>query len=92
LYKKKVSNEIRQHNREKKLSKAEQISLNQDQESIPKESSDTGYSASEKIPVISNLVIEISARTFLPKNSYRKKGAENISQMISDSIQSNAQS
>ncbi|CAI2192355.1 5717_t:CDS:2, partial [Funneliformis geosporum] len=39
----------------------EQVSLNQDQESIPKELSDTGCSASEKILVISNPVIEISA-------------------------------
>ncbi|CAI2185800.1 9162_t:CDS:2, partial [Funneliformis geosporum] len=33
-----------------KLDKAKQVSLNQDQESIPKELSDTGCSASEKIP------------------------------------------
>ena len=35
---------------------------------------------------------KISARTPLPKNSHRKKGAENISQMISDGIQNDSQS
>src|SRR6266496_5552805 len=49
-HKKIVSSEIKQRNKEKKLSKAEQASLNQDQES------DTGCSTSEKIPEVSNPV------------------------------------
>src|SRR6266542_3477765 len=85
-HKKIVSSGIKQHNKEKKLSKAEQASLNQDQES------DTGCSTSEKIPEVSNPVTKISAGAPLPKNSHRKKGAENISQMISDGIQNDSQS
>ncbi|CAB4377184.1 unnamed protein product [Rhizophagus irregularis] len=90
-HKKIVSSEIKQRNKErqadrKKLSKAEQASLNQDQES------DTGCSTSEKIPEVSNPVTKISAGAPLPKNSHRKKGAENISQMISDGIQNDSQS
>jgi hypothetical protein len=54
-HKKIVSSEIKQRNKEKKLSKAEQASLNQDQES------DTGCSTSEKIPLASNPVTKISA-------------------------------
>src|SRR5206468_9609185 len=53
-HKKIVSSEIKQCNKEKKLSKAEQASLNQDQES------DTGCSTSEKIPEVSNPVTKIS--------------------------------
>ena len=52
--KKIVSDGIKQRNREKKLKKAEQASLNQDQES--------GIFSSEKIPEVSNPVTEISAR------------------------------
>ncbi|CAG8493506.1 15045_t:CDS:2 [Cetraspora pellucida] len=85
-YKKNVSDRIRKCNKKKKLSKAEQISLNQDQES------DTECSTSEKIPKVSNPVTKISAETSLLKNSHRKKDAENISQMISNSIQNDAQS
>ncbi|CAG8438898.1 9106_t:CDS:2 [Cetraspora pellucida] len=36
---------------------------------------------------LQNHITEISARAPLPKNSHRKKGAESISQMISDGIQ-----
>jgi hypothetical protein len=83
--KKIVSDEIRQRNREKKLKKAEQASLNQDQES--------GTSNPEGIiPAVSNPVTKISAGAPLPKNSHRKKGTENISQMISDGIQNDSQS
>ncbi|CAG8756978.1 2877_t:CDS:2, partial [Dentiscutata erythropus] len=64
----------------------EQASLNQDQES------DTECSTSEKIPEVSNPMTEILAGAPLLKNSHRKKGAENISQMISDGIQNDAQS
>ena len=84
--KKIVSEDIRRCNKEKKLSKAEQASLNQDQES------DIGCSTSEKILEVSNPVTKISAGMSLPKNSHRKKGAENISQMISDGIQNDSQS
>ena len=35
---------------------------------------------------------KISAGVPLPRNSHRKKGAENISQMISDGIQNDSQS
>ncbi|GES93165.1 hypothetical protein GLOIN_2v1030212 [Rhizophagus clarus] len=93
-HKKIVSSEIKQRNKEKKLSKAEQASLNQDQES------DTGCSTSENrasdpegiIPEVSNPVTKISAGAPLSKNSHRKKGAENISQMISDGIRNDSQS
>src|SRR5436305_15346039 len=81
--KKSVSNEIRQHNKEKKLKKAEQASLNQDQE----------FSTSDLegiIPEVSNSVTEISVRGPC-QNSHRKKGAENIVQMITDSIKDDAQ-
>src|SRR2546423_4498819 len=81
-HKKIVSSEIKQRNKEKKLSKAEQASLNQDQES------DTGCSTSEKIPEVSNPVTKISAG----QNSHRKKGAENIVQLIADGIKDDAQS
>jgi hypothetical protein len=84
-HKKIVSEDIRRRNKEKKLSKAEQAS------SSLCEPSDTGCSTSEKIQV-SNPVTRISARAPLPKNSHRKKGAENISQMISDGIQNDSQS
>jgi hypothetical protein len=79
-HKKIVSDEIRQRNREKKLSKAEQASLNQDQEST-----------SEKIPEASNPVTKISAGA-PSQNSHRKKGAENIVQMITDGIKDDTQS
>ncbi|CAG8818229.1 10439_t:CDS:2, partial [Gigaspora rosea] len=49
--------------------------------------SDTECSTSEKIPEVSNPMTKISAGAPLPKNSHRKKGAENISQMISDESQ-----
>ncbi|CAB4382801.1 unnamed protein product [Rhizophagus irregularis] len=84
-HKKIVSSEIKQCNKEKKLKKAEQASLNQDQES--------GTSNPERIILaVSNPVTKISAGAPLPKNSHRKKGAENISQMISDGIQNDSQS
>ena len=54
-HKKIVSSEIKQCNKEKKLSKVEQASLNQDQES------DTGYSTSKKIPEVLNPMTKISA-------------------------------
>jgi hypothetical protein len=78
-HKKSVSNGIRQRNREKKLRKVGQASLNQDQES------DSGCSTSE------NPVAEISAGGPC-QNSHRKKGAESIVQMIADGIKNNAQS
>ncbi|RIA90410.1 hypothetical protein C1645_737877 [Glomus cerebriforme] len=86
-HKKIVSSEIKQHNKErqadrKKLSKAEQASLNQNQES------DTGCSTSEKIPEVSNPMTKISAG----QNSHRKKGIENIVQLIADGIKDDAQS
>ena len=89
-HKKIVSSEIKQRNKErqadrKKLSKAEQASLNQDQES------DTGCSTSEKIPEVSNPVTKISAGA-PGQNSHRKKGAENIVQLIADGIKDDAQS
>ena len=84
-HKKIVSSEIKQRNKEKKLSKAEQASLNQDQES------DTGCSTSEKIPPASNPVTKVSAGA-PGQNSHRKKGAENIVQMIADGIMEDAQS
>src|SRR5581483_8790541 len=89
-HKKIVSSEIKQRNKErqadrKKLSKAEQASLNQDQES------DTGCSTSEKIPPASNPVTKISAGA-PGQNSHRKKGAENIVQLIADGIMEDAQS
>ena len=84
-HKKIVSSEIKQRNKEKKLSKAEQASLNQDQES------DTGCSTSEKIPEVSNSVTKISAGA-PGQNSHRKKGAENIVQLIADGIKDDAQS
>src|ERR1041384_7382592 len=71
--------------RRKKLSKAEQASLNQDQES------DTGCSTSEKIPEVSNPVTKISAGA-PGQNSHRKKGAENIVQLIADGIKDDVQS
>jgi len=37
-------------------------------------------------------VTKISAKTTLPKKSHRKKGAKNISQMISDGIRNDSQS
>ncbi|RGB21698.1 hypothetical protein C1646_777474 [Rhizophagus diaphanus] len=88
-HKKIVSSEIKQYNKErqadrKKLSKAEQASLNQDQES-------TGCSTSEKIPEVLNPVTKISARA-PSQNSHRKKGAENIVQLIADGIKDDAQS
>ncbi|GBC39150.2 hypothetical protein GLOIN_2v1735823 [Rhizophagus irregularis DAOM 181602=DAOM 197198] len=70
---------------EKKLSKAEQASLNQDQES------DTGCSTSEKILEVFNPVTKISAGA-PGQNSHRKKGAENIVQLIADGIKDDAQS
>jgi len=87
-HKKIVSSEIKQRNKErqadrKKLSKAEQASLNQDQES------DTGCSTSEKIPPASNPVTKISAGA-PGQNSHRKKGAENIVQLIADGIKDDA--
>src|SRR6266542_2521413 len=64
--KKSVSDGIRQRNKEKKLKKAEQASLNQDQES--------GTSDLEGIiPEVSNPVTEISAGGPC-QNSHRKKG------------------
>ena len=54
-HKKIVSSGIKQHNKEKKLSKAEQASLNQDQKS------DTGCFTSEKILPVLNPVTKISA-------------------------------
>src|ERR1044072_2697548 len=66
-HKKIVSSEIKQRNKEKKLSKAEQASLNQDRES------DTRCSTSEKIPEVMNPVTEISAGA-PGQNSHRKKG------------------
>ncbi|CAB5190535.1 unnamed protein product [Rhizophagus irregularis] len=84
-HKKIVSSEIKQRNKEKKLSKAEQASLNQDQES------DTGCSTSEKILEVSNPVTKISAGA-PGQNSHRKKGAENIVQLIADGIKDDAQS
>ncbi len=82
-HKKIVSSEIKQRNKEKKLSKAEQASLNQDQES------DTGCSTSEKIPEVSNPVTKISAGA-PGQNSHRKKGAENIVQLIADGMPNRA--
>ncbi|RGB22120.1 hypothetical protein C1646_76756 [Rhizophagus diaphanus] len=81
-HKKIVSSEIKQRNKErqadrKKLSKAEQASLNQDQES------DTRCA--------SNPVTKISAGA-PGQNSHRKKGAENIIQLIADGIKDDAQS
>ncbi|CAB4390086.1 unnamed protein product [Rhizophagus irregularis] len=87
-HKKIVSSEIKQRNKEKKLSKAEQASLaslNQDQES------DTGCSTFEKIPPASNPVTKVSAGA-PGQNSHRKKGAENIVQLIADGIKDDAQS
>src|SRR3989440_12026941 len=84
-HKKIVSSEIKQRNKEKKLSKAEQVSLNQDQESH------TGCSTSEKIPEVSNPVTKISAGA-PGQNSHRKKGVENIVQMIADGIKEDTQS
>src|SRR6266542_1027100 len=81
--KKIVSSEIKKRNKEKKLSKAEQASLNQDQES------DTRCSTSEKIPEVSNPVTKISAGA-PGQNSHRKKGAENIIQIIADGIKDDA--
>ncbi|RGB32657.1 hypothetical protein C1646_789953 [Rhizophagus diaphanus] len=69
----------------KKLSKAEQASLSQDQES------DTGCSTSEKIPPALNPVTKISAGA-PGQNSHRKKSAENIVQLIADHIKDDAQS
>src|SRR5688572_2993224 len=84
-HKKTVSNGIKQRNREKKLKKAEQAFLNQDQES--------GTSDPEEIiPKVSNLVTKISAGMPLLKNSHRKQSAKNISQMITDGIQNDSQS
>ena len=61
--KKSVSDGIRQRNKEKKLKKAEQASLNQDQES--------GTSDLEGIiPEVSNPVTEISAGAWFWKNSF----------------------
>jgi len=83
--KKIVSDGIRQRNKKKKLKKAEQVSLNQDQES--------GTCDPKGIILeVTNPVTKISAGVPLPKNSHRKKGAENISQMISDGIRNNSQS
>src|SRR3989337_2296630 len=84
-HKKIVSSGIKQHNKKKKLSKAEQASLNQDQES------DTGCSTSEKILEVSNPVTKISAGA-PGQNSHRKKGAENIVQLIVNGIKDDAQS
>ncbi|CAG8770337.1 18563_t:CDS:1, partial [Rhizophagus irregularis] len=89
-HKKIVSSEIKQRNKErqadrKKLSKAEQASLNQNQES------DTRCSTSEKIPEVLNPVTKISARA-PGQNSHKKKGAENIIQLIADSIKDDVQS
>src|ERR1044071_3332814 len=78
-HKKSVSDEIRRCNKEKKL---KQASLNQNQES--------DISSSEKIPEVSNPVTEISARSPC-QNNHRKKGAENIVQMIADGIKDDAQ-
>ncbi|RGB34226.1 hypothetical protein C1646_702519 [Rhizophagus diaphanus] len=84
-HKKIVSSEIKQRNKEKKLKKAEQASLNQDQES--------GTCDPEGIILeVINPVTKISAGAPLPKNSHRKKGVENISQMISDGIRNDSQS
>ncbi|CAB4379531.1 unnamed protein product [Rhizophagus irregularis] len=70
-HKKIVSSEIKQCNKEKKLKKAEQASLNQDQES--------GTSNPERIiPAVSNPVTKISAGAPLPKNSHRKKGRTDV--------------
>ena len=82
-HKKIVSSEIKQRNKEKKLSKAEQASLNQDQES------DTGCSTSEKIPEVLNPVTKISAGA-PGQNSHRKKGTENIVQLIANGIKDDA--
>ncbi|GES87680.1 hypothetical protein GLOIN_2v1735823 [Rhizophagus clarus] len=84
-HKKIVSSEIKQRNKEKKLSKAEQASLNQDRES------DTRCSTSGKIPEVTNPVTKISAGA-PGQNSHRKKGAENIVQLIVDGITEDAQS
>ncbi|CAB4428520.1 unnamed protein product [Rhizophagus irregularis] len=82
-HKKIVSSEIKQRNKEKKLSKAEQASLNQDRES------DTRCSTSGKIPEVTNPVTKISAGA-PGQNSHRKKGAENIVQLIADGIMEDA--
>ncbi|CAG8530071.1 1289_t:CDS:1, partial [Scutellospora calospora] len=90
--KKNISDRIRQHNKEK-LNKA---SFNQDQESVPKGLSDTGLTVDNctfsGTSTSENPMTEISVRAPLLKNSHRKKGVENISQMISDGIQNDAQS
>ena len=83
MYKKNVSNEIRWCNKEKKLKKAEQASLNQDQES------DTS-NLKGIIPEVSNPVTEILARGSC-QNSHRKKDAKNIVQLIADGIKEDAQ-
>ncbi|RIA93865.1 hypothetical protein C1645_735220 [Glomus cerebriforme] len=83
-HKKIVGDDIRRYNKEKKLSKAEQASLNQDQES------DIRCSISEKISEVSNPMTKISART-LSQNSHKKKGAENIIQIIADGIKDDVQ-
>ena len=65
-HKKSVGNEIRRRNKEKKLKKAEQASLNQDQES--------GTCDPEGIILeVSNPMTKISAGTPLPKNSQEKR-------------------
>ncbi|CAG8704968.1 563_t:CDS:2 [Cetraspora pellucida] len=76
-----VSDGIRQRNKEKKLSKA---SFNQDQES------DTGLTINNYISSGTS-TSEISARSPC-QNSHRKKGAENIVQLIVDGIKDDAQS
>ncbi|CAG8477258.1 6184_t:CDS:1 [Cetraspora pellucida] len=57
-HKKSISDGIKKCNKKKKLSKAEQASLNQDQES------DTECFTSEKIPEVSNLITKILAKAF----------------------------
>jgi hypothetical protein len=85
-----MTNEIRQRNREKKLSKA---FSDQEQEYDTRLTVENRASDPEGvIPEVSNPVTKISAGAPLPKNSHRKKGAENISQMISDGIQNDSQS
>ncbi|GES89725.1 hypothetical protein GLOIN_2v1735823 [Rhizophagus clarus] len=71
--------ELRDYVTKVKESKAEQASLNQDQES------DIRCSTSEKISEVINPVTKISAGA-PSQNSYRKKGAENIIQLIADGI------
>ena len=79
--KKSVSDRIRQRNKERKLSKA---SFNQDQES------DTGLTV-DNCTSSGTSTSEISVGGSR-QNSHRKKGAENIVQLIADGIKDDARS